>query len=100
MLRLTLLLMLCLASLMDITIAHIVLVYERTTLFLYALVTAHVLIVVIVSHVGSVFLQEGLTLFESKHLDGPCFSCHGSRPTGSSDELLKTVKTSSDRMDK
>jgi hypothetical protein len=39
-----------------------VLVYERTTLSLDALVTAHVLIVVIIFHVGPVFLLEGLTL--------------------------------------
>jgi hypothetical protein len=49
---LTLLLVLCLSSLMDPTIAHMVLVHERTTLSLDVLVTAHVLVVVIVSHVG------------------------------------------------
>jgi hypothetical protein len=59
---LTLLLMLCLIYLMDLTIAHMFLVHERTTLSLDALVTAHVLIVVIISHVGLFFLQEGLTL--------------------------------------
>jgi hypothetical protein len=48
MLRLALLLMLCLVSLMDLTVAHMVLVYERTTLCLDAFVTAYVLIVVIV----------------------------------------------------
>jgi hypothetical protein len=51
--------MLCLSSLMDLTIAHMVLVYERTALSLDALVTAHVLVVVIVSRVGLVFLLEG-----------------------------------------
>jgi hypothetical protein len=56
---LALLLVLCLSSLMDLTIAHIVLVHERTALSLDALVTAHVLIMVIVSHVGLVFLLEG-----------------------------------------
>jgi hypothetical protein len=56
---LALLLVLCLSSLMDLTIAHMVLVHERTALCLYALVTAHVLIVVIVSRVGLVFLLEG-----------------------------------------
>jgi hypothetical protein len=61
MLHLTLLLMLCLISLMDLTIAHMVLVYERTTLCLEALVTTHVLIVVILPRVGSVFLHEGFT---------------------------------------
>jgi hypothetical protein len=40
---------LCLSSLMDLTIAHMVLVHERTALNLDALVTAHVLIVVIIS---------------------------------------------------
>jgi hypothetical protein len=44
------LLLLCLISLKDLTITHIVLVQKRTTLFLDALLTAHVLIVVIVSH--------------------------------------------------
>jgi hypothetical protein len=62
MLHLTLLLMLCLISLMDLTITHIVLVYERTTLCLDALDTTHVLIMVIVSRVGLVFLLELLTL--------------------------------------
>jgi hypothetical protein len=57
-----LILMLRLASLMDLTITHIVLVHERTTLCLDALVTAHVLIVVIVFRTGLVFLLEGLTL--------------------------------------
>jgi hypothetical protein len=56
---LALLLMLCLSSLMDLTIAHMVLVHERTTLSLDALVTTHVLIVVIVSRVGLFFLLEG-----------------------------------------
>jgi hypothetical protein len=61
MLHLTLLLMLCLVSLMDLTIAHMVWIYERTILCLDALDTTHVLIVVIVSRVGLVFLLEGLT---------------------------------------
>jgi hypothetical protein len=38
---------------------HMVLVHERTALRIDALVMAHVLIVVIVPHVGPVFLQEG-----------------------------------------
>jgi hypothetical protein len=50
---------LCLISPMDLTIAHMVLVHERTALSLDALVMAHVLIVVIVSRVGLVFLLEG-----------------------------------------
>jgi hypothetical protein len=60
-LRLTLLHMLSLSSLMDLTIAHMGLVHERTDLSLDALVTAHVLIVVIVSCVGLIFLLEGPT---------------------------------------
>jgi hypothetical protein len=51
---LALLLVLCLSSLMDPTIANMVLVHERT-----ALVMAHVLIVVTISRVGLVFLLEG-----------------------------------------
>jgi hypothetical protein len=59
MLCLALLLMFCLSSLMDPTIAHKVLVHERTALSLDALDTPHILIVVIVSHVGLVFPLEG-----------------------------------------
>jgi hypothetical protein len=51
---LTLLFMLCLSLLMDLTIAHMVLVHERTALCLDVLDTAHILIVVIVSCVGLV----------------------------------------------
>jgi hypothetical protein len=58
-LRLALFHVLCLSSLMDLTIAHMVLVHERTVLSLDALVTHHVLIVVTVSHVGLVFPLEG-----------------------------------------
>jgi hypothetical protein len=63
---LTLLFMLCLSSLMDLTISHMVLVHERTALSLDALITTHVLIVVIVSRVGLFFLLEGLTLTLSR----------------------------------
>jgi hypothetical protein len=59
---LTLLLVLRLSSLMDLIIAHMILVHERTTLCLDALDTAHILIVVIVSRVGMFSLLEGLTL--------------------------------------
>jgi hypothetical protein len=59
MLCLTLLLVLCLSSLMDLTITHMVLVHKRTVLSLDTLVTTHVVIVVIVSHAGLVFLLEG-----------------------------------------
>jgi hypothetical protein len=40
--------MLCLISLMDLIIAHKILIHERAALYLDALVTAHVLIVVII----------------------------------------------------
>jgi hypothetical protein len=53
-LRLAYLLVLCLVSLTDITIAHMVLVHERKVLCLDAFVTANVLIVVIVPRVGMV----------------------------------------------
>jgi hypothetical protein len=56
---LALLLVLQLSSLMDPTIAHMVLVHERTALSLDALVTVHVLVVVTVSHVGLVFPLDG-----------------------------------------
>jgi hypothetical protein len=46
---------------MDLTIAHMVLVHERTALSLDALVTSHVPIVVIVSRVGLFSLLEGPT---------------------------------------
>jgi hypothetical protein len=65
-LRLTLLLMLWLISLMHLTIAHMVLFHERTTLCLDTLVMAHVLIVVIVPYVGMVFLLQSLTPFLSR----------------------------------
>jgi hypothetical protein len=66
MLHLALLLVLCLISLIDLTIAHMILVYEKIALCLDALVMSHVLIVVIVSHVGLVFLLDGLTLTSSR----------------------------------
>jgi hypothetical protein len=65
---LALLLMLCLSSLIDLTISYMVLVHERTALCLYALDTTHVLIVVIVSRVGPVFLMEGLILTLSQDI--------------------------------
>jgi hypothetical protein len=76
-LHLTLLLMLCLVSLMDLTITHMILIHERTTLSLDALVTTHV---------------------ELRHMDGPRFPHHGSHPTGTNGEVLKTVKTYSGRL--
>jgi hypothetical protein len=50
-----------LSSLMDLTISHMVLVHERTALSLDTLVMADVLIVMVVSRVGLVFLQEDFT---------------------------------------
>jgi hypothetical protein len=58
-LRLALFHVLCLSSLMDLTISHMVLVHERTALSLDTLVTAHVLIMVIISLASLVFLLEG-----------------------------------------
>jgi hypothetical protein len=60
--HLVLILVLHLDSFMELTIAHMVLIHERIPLCLDALVTTLVLIVVIISRVGSVFLLEGLTL--------------------------------------
>jgi hypothetical protein len=60
--HLVLILVLHLISFMDLTITHIVLVHERISLCLDTLVTTHVLIVMIVPYVGTIFLLEGLTL--------------------------------------
>jgi hypothetical protein len=65
---LTLLLVLRLSLLMDLTIAHMVLVHQRTALCIEALDMAQVLIVVIISHVGLVSLLEGLTLTLSRDI--------------------------------
>jgi hypothetical protein len=59
MLCFVLLLVLCLSSLMDPTIAHMVLVHERTAWSLDALVTAHILIILIIFRVGLVLPLEG-----------------------------------------
>jgi hypothetical protein len=53
---LALTLVLCLSSLIDLTIAHVVLVHERTALCMDVLDMIYVLIVVIISYVGLVFL--------------------------------------------
>jgi hypothetical protein len=50
---------LCLRSLMNLIIAHMVLVHERTALSLDTLVMIHVLIVMIISRVGLVFPLDG-----------------------------------------
>jgi hypothetical protein len=99
MLRLILLHGLLLSSLIDVTIAHMVLVHERTALSLDALITTHVLVVVIISRVGLVFLLDGSILTLSRdtwmvHV----FPRRGSRPTRPSGEVQMTMKTSSDRM--
>jgi hypothetical protein len=65
-LRLALLCILFVSSLMDLTIAHMALVHERTALSLDALVMAHVLIVVIISRVGLVFLLGGPSIALSR----------------------------------
>jgi hypothetical protein len=51
---------------MDLTITHMVLIYERIALYLDALVMFHILIVVIVSRVGLVSLLDDLTLTLSR----------------------------------
>jgi hypothetical protein len=58
---LALLHVLFLSSLMNLTIAHMILVHKRIALGLDALVMAHVFVVVIISHIGLVFLLEGPT---------------------------------------
>jgi hypothetical protein len=73
-LRLAHLFMLCPIYIMDLTIAHMVLVHERIALCLDALVTVYVLIMVIIPYVGMVFLLEGLTLTLSPELGRSTFS--------------------------
>jgi hypothetical protein len=97
-LRLAPFLVLCLSSLMDPTIAHMVLVHERTALSLDALVMAHVLIMVIVSRIGLIFPLESPSPTLSQDLGGPRFPRRGSRPTRPSGEVQRTVKTSFSRM--
>jgi hypothetical protein len=75
-----------------------ILVHERTTLCLNALVIAHVLIVVIISHICLVSLLEGLTHFELRRLEGPRFPRRGTRPTRPNGEVQRIVKTSSGHM--
>jgi hypothetical protein len=99
MLCLALLLVLRLISLIDLTIAHMVLVHERTTLCLDAFDTAHDLIVMIVSRVCLVSLLEGLILTLSQDIwTTHIFPHRGSRPTRSNGELERIVKTSPSRM--
>jgi hypothetical protein len=92
---LALLLLLCLSSLMDPTITHMVLVHENhfePRRFGYRPRP----------HRGDCFPHRpGFTAggsfihFEPRHLDGPCFLYHGSRPTRPSGEVQRTMKTSS-----
>jgi hypothetical protein len=96
MLRLALPLVHYLISLMDLTIAHMVLIHERTTLCLNDLVTAHVLIMVIVPPRRLGFSAgEFHTYFEPRHLHGPRFPRRSSHPTCSNGDVQKIVKTSS-----
>jgi hypothetical protein len=96
---LALLLVFCLSSPMDLTIAHMVLIHERTALSLDALVTAPR------PHRGDRLpcrpgFPTGVSFphFESRHLDGPRFPHRGSCPTRPSGEVQRTVKTPSGRM--
>jgi hypothetical protein len=50
------------------------------------------------SHRHSFPTGGSYTHFEPRHLDGPHFPHHGSRPTRSNGEVQKTVKTSSGHM--
>jgi hypothetical protein len=52
------LLMFRLIFLIDLTIAHMILVHKRVALCLDALVSTHVLIVVLIPHVGAVLSLE------------------------------------------
>jgi hypothetical protein len=56
--RLTFILVLCLIFLMDLTIAHMVLVHERVVFCLDALVSTHALIMMYVPRIGMVFPLE------------------------------------------
>jgi hypothetical protein len=75
------LLMLPLVSFMYLTIIHMVLVHEIMTLCLDALVTVHILIVVIVPRVGTIFLLQGLIVTLSRgtwmvHVSPSWFTSH------------------------
>jgi hypothetical protein len=98
-LHLTLLLVLCLSSLMNLTIVHIVFGSCENCFvprcFGY---DPH-------PHRGDRFPRRPAfsvagshTHFELRHMDGPCFPHHGSHPTRSNGEVQRTVKTSSSRM--
>jgi hypothetical protein len=53
--------MLCFSSLIDLTIAHMVLVHKKITLCLDVLDMAHVHEKIALSRIGLIFLQEGFT---------------------------------------
>jgi hypothetical protein len=98
-LRLTLLHVIFLSSLMDLVIAHMILVHERTALSLDAFGYGTR------PHRGDRFpCRSGFstggfyTHFEPRHLDGPRFSRRGSCPTRLSGEVQRTIKTSSGLM--
>jgi hypothetical protein len=77
--------MLFLSSLMDLTIAHMVLVHKRIALSLDALVTGHVFpVVVTVSRIGLDFLLEGSTPTLSRdtwtvHVPPSWFTSHSTK---------------------
>jgi hypothetical protein len=93
------LLVFCLSSLMDLTIADMVWVHKRTAFmsrcFRYGSRPRR----------GDRFSRRPdfpaggfYTHFESRHLDVPCFLCRGSHPTQPNGELQKIVKTFSSCM--
>jgi hypothetical protein len=93
--RLTFLLVLHLICLMDLTIAHMVLVQERVVLCLDTLVAAHALIVVFIPPRRQGFPARGVySHFEPSRFDGPCFPHRGSCPTLSNGVVQIIVKTS------
>jgi hypothetical protein len=87
---------------MDLTIAHMVLVHERTALSLFA---PRCFGYGPRPHHCDHFPRrhayppgESYTHLEPRQLDGPRFPHHGSRPTQPSGEVQRTVKTSSGHM--
>jgi hypothetical protein len=93
--RLAFLLVLHLIFLMDLTIAHMVLVHERVVLCLDTLVTAHALIVVFIPPRRQGFPSRGVySHCEPSRFDGPCFPHRGSCPTLSNGVVQIIMKTS------
>jgi hypothetical protein len=91
---LTFLLLLRLIFLVDLTIAHMVLVHERVVLCLDALVSTCTLIMVFIPCVGTLIYSH----FELSRFDSPHFPRRGSHLTHSNGEVQRIVKTSSGRM--